>query len=1070
MTEQRFDIIVQDKVARTIKDELTAIGGAARGTRGFIAELRAEMAGLASAAGGAGGSATTITRTFREEAAASNAARAAIDAQRQAVERLAAATKQQADAARAAAAAARAGGGPGPGTGGAGGAGAANSAATAAQLARLGAAASIGSGGVDRLAMSARQAADAWARARPATPPTADTGSANAALGDLATAARLAADELRQINRGPAGGAAGGGTRFNYSGGGGGRPFDGVASSAGLASHEVSNLLFQLNDVFVSLASGQKPLTVFIQQGSQIGQIAMQAGLGWKGFGMAALTSLGVFKRVGDAALDTAAATAAAQAAGLASAQAGALGAARAMQVEIALAEAQLAQAGTATEAAAATARLTAARQAQAVATAEASVAEQALAAAQAESAAASARANGASVTRLSSLARGGLVAAAALAATAVAVGLLAREANNGDSGLRKYTEAMGYTAKEVKKLNAVQVSWGDTTKALFKEVGHDIQKYFADQFGISMSDVKSYMKNAMDFITEYARRGLAGIYALGEGTRRYLNEISKDGVRSLGNLADPTLLTRTYGAAYNDADKYLKDLGARTVKTARGYARARQDAMAQEMRSKPAGGGKGSGWDRAQELRNSNAELDAQIALTAKYGDELDRANQLEQISKKFRDHNVPLTAAETAALEAKIRALQEGRRVQEAMTAAEEQANGPMRKYEATQEALNRLLASGAITLADHTAQMRVATRAYDDALNPLAALNRELERNGRMMGLYGKDKDVASYIQQLEQAAEAQGKSIYKEVPTAANDNANGDIVVTGQRRRVLNDDAQGMVDEYKRQQQQGEYGQAFEAIDPKGKEDPGSNSYILDHHRELYDELKRLREEDVISEAEAAQRKQNLDRAYLDARLEGTSSMLGQLSQLQTSKNKEMAALGKAAAIAQATIDGYRAVQAALVGPPGPPWSFAIAGVTAAMTAVNVAKIAGVGFQQGGHTGYGADNDVAGPVHRNEYVFDANATRRIGVPALEALRKGQSLSQPGFMGGSRPKVSVYPGAGVYSEVRERTDGEIEIIAERVAKRVAPRAVADDMRGSPNSKTSKAVQGAYGLRRSR
>ncbi len=41
----------------------------------------------------------------------------------------------------------------------------------------------------------------------------------------------------------------------------------------GLDPFQLQNLSFQLNDVVVSLASGQKPLTVLLQQGSQIGQI-----------------------------------------------------------------------------------------------------------------------------------------------------------------------------------------------------------------------------------------------------------------------------------------------------------------------------------------------------------------------------------------------------------------------------------------------------------------------------------------------------------------------------------------------------------------------------------------------------------------------------------------------------------------------------------------------------------------------------------------------------------------------------------------------------------------------------
>ena len=44
-----------------------------------------------------------------------------------------------------------------------------------------------------------------------------------------------------------------------------------MGGSAKLAGHHVQNLVFQLNDMVVGLFSGQKPMTVFMQQGTQIG-------------------------------------------------------------------------------------------------------------------------------------------------------------------------------------------------------------------------------------------------------------------------------------------------------------------------------------------------------------------------------------------------------------------------------------------------------------------------------------------------------------------------------------------------------------------------------------------------------------------------------------------------------------------------------------------------------------------------------------------------------------------------------------------------------------------------------
>lgn len=52
------------------------------------------------------------------------------------------------------------------------------------------------------------------------------------------------------------------------------------AKSMALATHEVTNLSYQMNDVAMMLASGQSPFVVMMQQGMQVSQIFGQRGLG----------------------------------------------------------------------------------------------------------------------------------------------------------------------------------------------------------------------------------------------------------------------------------------------------------------------------------------------------------------------------------------------------------------------------------------------------------------------------------------------------------------------------------------------------------------------------------------------------------------------------------------------------------------------------------------------------------------------------------------------------------------------------------------------------------------------
>jgi len=81
-----------------------------------------------------------------------------------------------------------------------------------------------------------------------------------------------------------------------------------------------------------------------------------------------------------------------------------------------------------------------------------------------------------------------------------------------------------------------------------------------------------------------------------------------------------------------------------------------------------------------------------------------------------------------------------------------------------------------------------------------------------------------------------------------------------------------------------------------------------------------------------------------------RADNFKSTMGTIAGLASSSNKELATIGKAAAIYNATIDGYAAVQKALASAP-PPFNIGLAAAVGAATAANVAKIAGVGLANG-----------------------------------------------------------------------------------------------------------------------
>ena len=183
-------------------------------------------------------------------------------------------------------------------------------------------------------------------------------------------------------------------------------------------------------------------------------------------------------------------------------------------------------------------------------------------------------------------------------------------------------------------------------------------------------------------------------------------------------------------------------------------------------------------------------------------------------------------------------------------------------------------------------------------------------------------------------------------------------------------------------------------------------------------EAYAEIQRLREEDEISEREAAAAKAEVDAEYRASRLSGTRSMLDVISTLQNSSNKKLAALGKAAAIAQATIDGYLAIQKAWSSAPFPANLPAVAITTAAVGA-NVAAIAGMA-DGGLVTGPGGPREdrVLRRLSPGEFVVNARSTAE-NRALLEQINRG---GIPGLANGGMVSRAASATARVTSARRE------------------------------------------------
>jgi TP901 family phage tail tape measure protein len=171
--------------------------------------------------------------------------------------------------------------------------------------------------------------------------------------------------------------------------------------------------------------------------------------------------------------------------------------------------------------------------------------------------------------------------------------------------------------------------------------------------------------------------------------------------------------------------------------------------------------------------------------------------------------------------------------------------------------------------------------------------------------------------------------------------------------------------------------------------------GLQLYKAEYERSL-SEIDILRQNDLLSEEQAARAKGLANNEYLKSRLSNTQQILGQLSNFANSKNKKAAAVGKAAAIAQATIDGVLGVQKALASAP-PPINFALAAVTGATAAANVANIRSqpTGFRTGGEftiPGSGGPDSQLVPIM-------GTPGERVTVETPSQVRRGEKASDGG-----------------------------------------------------------------------
>lgn len=515
--------------------------------------------------------------------------------------------------------------------------------------------------------------------------------------------------------------------------------------------------------------------------------------------------------------------------------------------------------------------------------------------------------------------------------------------------------------------------------------------------------------------------------------------------------------------AAIAAADKKIHDLGQSDA-AKKATREAESAARAAQRRAETL----------ARETAATEATIKGNYALAAAYGVSDAAAMKAEATGKAtaaaitkrgdveaFVARQLRADVAEQAATSAKSAAqLQSQATAQSALN--DQVEAGVFNAAEAAVEerdALQRRPLLVAIDLADaqHKDELRLvlerltgAQRASNDQAErsvQLAAqtnLERQLEmlaEEGRLVGVTNRARAVALAQKQKEQEILARAGG------DLATDASKREIATAGQVAGTANDNQA-----YRQVNTGREDGESL-AIDAARSAKIWDNR--VDRQQAAYDKIAELERAQVINHEQAQRAMADIDNRMNQEKLAYAGQFFGNLASLSNSHNRKIAAIGKAAAIAQATIDTYASATAsykAMAGIPivGPALGAAAAAAAVVAGLANVAAITSAkGYRNGGYTGDLATDSVAGVVHGREYVFDAPATARIGVKTLDALRAGRAppapSARPANDGGGRYAISIAPSKYFDAHVEEIADGVARPIADQYSQGAATRAVA-------------------------
>lgn len=555
----------------------------------------------------------------------------------------------------------------------------------------------------------------------------------------------------------------------------------------------------------------------------------------------------------------------------------------------------------------------------------------------------------------------------------------------NENSGIDEYVKTLGLTEKELKKLEDTHITIGDTIQATWQVLSENL----LSTVGLSTEQIRTFWRDTADAILSFMRYAFIGIGAITVALVKTIGKIvanigkifynagvaaknlflisieflvnkTIEGInaisRTVNGLAEAAGFGKVLGEfskidlgvgkvtsgmmelnevdflgdlneAARNADANLRRIGQTAEEIAKKRLANQASDIINDRTPKTPRSGRGrtpaedkTEENRAKALEMVNMQLDNELARMKLLKQEREVQQRMDQITQQLARKNIQLSDEEKTTIENKIKAIEAFRIVQSEMDRIYDEINAPAQKYKATLEAITELENKKAIST-ERAAQEQVkAARAYAEATDPLFQLKETMVAQEATLGLYGQALQQANYYESIRQAYLREG--VVLSTTYVAGLNAEVDALM--RRNAAL---------------QQGQYiqQQVAQFVDPALEQ-----SMFLKNYQLIYEELQRLRQTDLANEQAYQQALYGLQARYNEMRLSSMSDFFGELASVTSKGHGAIGVISKAAAIAQATIDGYVAVQKALASLP-PPFNFAAAAAVAVKTGAQVAGI-------------------------------------------------------------------------------------------------------------------------------